>query len=147
METNFDKFEARLCLALGGESLYTWAGRVAIKKPAIASMLKRRALPKVELLTQMATALGCSLDWLLGVDGQAPALPPAGALDALIQAELAAAMEQLGGAMKARLRAAAQAGLAQDEQALLAAYRLADARGKQVYLGLAAGQARRQNGL
>lgn len=147
METNFDKFEARLRLAIGRESLYTWARRMDISKSAIGNMQKRRTLPKVELLAQMATALGCSLDWLLGVDEQTPALPPAAAVDELIAADLAAAMQQLGGAMKGRLAAESRAGLAPDEQALLAAYRKADATGKQAYWGLAAGQARRQNGL
>ena len=63
----------------------------------------------------------------------------------LIKAELASAMEEVSANMKNRL-GLSRAGLTPDEKHVLQAYRLADAKGKQAYLGLADALGKRRNG-
>lgn len=67
-------------------------------------------------------------------------------MDDLIKAQLAAAMEEVIAAMKARLGLSTQAGPTPDEKHVLETYRLADAKGKQAYLGLADALGKRPNG-
>ena len=145
MEPNFDLFEARLRSAIGSEPLYGWAVRMGINKASLNSAMTRRTLPKVELLMLLSTALGCSVDWLLGADAQTCA-PPVVPMDDLIKAQLASAMEEVSANMKNRLGLSTQAGLTPDEKHVLQAYRQADAKGKQAYLGLADALGKRRNG-
>ncbi len=145
MEPDFDLFLARLRSAVHPEPLYGWAMRVGINKASLNSVLARKTLPKVELLLQLASALGCSVDWLLGSDLPACA-PPAATPEELIQAELAIVMEQISAALKARLGPVHQAMLTPDERQVLQAYRQADANGKQAYLGLAEALGKQRSG-
>ena len=92
----------------------------------------------------LASALNCSVDWLLG-SATDPNGPPVVPMDELIKAELANAMEEVSANLKARMGVCSQAGLTPDEKHVLQAYRLADDKGKQAYLGLADALGKRSN--
>ena len=118
---------------------------MGINKASLNSAMTRRTLPKVELLMLLSTALGCSVDWLLGADAQI-CPPPVVFMDDLIKAQLASAMEEVSANMKTRLNLSTEAGLTPDEKHVLQAYCLADAKGKQAYLGLADALGKQRNG-
>ncbi len=70
METNFDTFRTRLMEIVGKRNLYPWAKSAGIGKNSLNGAMTRRAIPKTLILMQIATATGCSVDWLLGLSEQ-----------------------------------------------------------------------------
>lgn len=68
MQPSFESFRSRLTEAIGDEGLYAWAARVGLNKGSLNTVMTRKAIPKVEMLAQIAEALGCTIDWLLGTE-------------------------------------------------------------------------------
>lgn len=66
MQINPDVFEARLKEAIRPEALKNWCERVGVSLATLNSAFQRKAIPKVELLVQVASVTGRSIDWLIG---------------------------------------------------------------------------------
>jgi phage repressor protein C with HTH and peptisase S24 domain len=66
MQINPDIFEARLKEAIKPEPLKNWCERVGVNLATLNSAFQRKAVPKVELLVQVASITGRSIDWLIG---------------------------------------------------------------------------------
>lgn len=68
MQIDFEVFRERLLAAIDPEPLYGWAAKNGINKATLNGAMTRRAIPKAEMLAQMASASGRSIDWLLGLE-------------------------------------------------------------------------------
>ena len=138
MKPDFEKFDARLRAAIGDEPLYTWAARVGIRKSTLNSALSRKAIPKAELLIQMANELDCSVDFLLGRCDES-----AGCTPALVNANhvaLADAVNAIQSAYGNVEKLARQAALSPEEQQIMAAFRTAGPVRRQLFLDWARGE-------